>query len=75
MAFSIIKLHEQSAVRLAWVGGEAKNEISKGEQEEREVEWSRERASFTQWTQPEATSEGVSQVVGGDTGEEQEKEF
>ena len=43
--------------------------------QEREVKWNRERRSFTQWTQPEAASEGVSQVVGGDTGEEQEKEF
>ena len=42
--------------------------------EEREVKWNRERRSFTQWTEPEATSEGVSQVVGGDTGEEQEEE-
>ena len=32
MFFSIIKLHEQSAARLAWVGGEAKDEKSKGEQ-------------------------------------------
>ena len=42
--------------------------------EESEVKWNRERRSFTQWTEPEATSEGVSQVVGGDTGEEQEEE-
>ena len=42
--------------------------------EEREVKWNRERRCFTQWTEPEATSEGVSQVVGGDTGEEQEEE-
>ena len=51
-----------------------KTRYQRENKEEREVEWSRERASFTQWTEPEATSEGVSQVVGGDTGEEQVEE-
>ena len=51
-----------------------KTRYQRENKEEREVKWSSERGSFTQWTQPEATSEGVSQVVGGDTGEEQEEE-
>ena len=65
-----------SSQRQGWLGLEA-NQITRNQREnkeEREVKWNRERRSFTQWTEPEATSEGVSQVVGGDTGEEQEEE-
>ena len=65
-----------SSQRQGWLGLEAKQKTryQRENKEEREVKWSRERASFTQWTEPEATSEGVSQVVGGDTGEEEEEE-
>ena len=51
-----------------------KTRYQRENKEEREVKRNRERRSFTQWTEPEATSQGVSQVVGGDTGEEQEEE-
>ena len=56
------------------MGAKQKTRNQRENKEEREVKWNRERRSFTQWTEPEATSEGVSQVVGGDTGEEQVEE-
>ena len=65
-----------SSQRQGWLGLEAK-QITRNQREnkeEREVKRNRERRSFTQWTEPETTSQGVSQVVGGDTGEEQEEE-
>ena len=65
-----------SSQRQGWPGLEAKQKTrnQRENKEEREVKRNRERRSFTQWTEPETTSQGVSQVVGGDTGEEQEEE-
>ena len=72
----LVHLNFMSSQRQGWLGLGAKQKTrnQRENKEEREVKWNRERRSFTQWTKPEATSEGVSQVVGGDTGEEQEEE-